>query len=155
MYKVIKRYGHEEGWSCTYRQWRANSHCQFIHGYSLAFEFEFECQDLDDRDWCVDFGSLKTLKAWLQHTFDHKMLVAKNDPKLELFMEMASQGLSDPVIVESISCEKFAEMAFIEAQTILENIGQCPRASLVSVRVSEHLGNTAVYCPPYKALVPV
>ena len=36
-----KKYGHERGLSAAFRQWRAVSHCRFMHGYSLEFEFVF------------------------------------------------------------------------------------------------------------------
>ena len=32
----------------AYRQWRADSHCKYLHGYSLSFKFEFECDELDE-----------------------------------------------------------------------------------------------------------
>ena len=37
----------------AYRQWRAESHCNLIHGYALSFHFEFECDTLDARNWCM------------------------------------------------------------------------------------------------------
>ena len=36
-YQVIKTYGNETGHSCAFRQWRAESHCNLIHGYGLGF----------------------------------------------------------------------------------------------------------------------
>src|SRR3954463_9367210 len=96
MYQVIKRYGHDQGWSCTFRQWRANhSHCRFTHGYALAFEFLFQCETLDSRNWVIDFGGLKNLKLWLQGPFDHKMLVAEDDPVLDAFIAMQQAGIAD------------------------------------------------------------
>lgn len=146
MYYVVKRYGHEEGWSCTFRQWRADhSHCQFIHGYPLAFEITFECDVLDARNWCLDFGGLKPLKSWLQATFDHKMLVAEDDPQLDYFKDMVKAAIADIVIVPDVGCEKFAEMAFNEADRILGEIAEKPRVRLKSVRVSEHGGNSAIF----------
>jgi 6-pyruvoyltetrahydropterin/6-carboxytetrahydropterin synthase len=148
MYQVVKRYGHEEGWSCTFRQHRAtHSHCRFIHGYPLAFEITFECEFLDARNWCIDFGGLKPLKAWLQSMFDHKMLVAEDDPQIEFFKLIADGGnaIADIVIVPDVGCEKFAEMAYYEADRILGEIGEKPRVKLRSVRVSEHGGNSAIF----------
>jgi 6-pyruvoyltetrahydropterin/6-carboxytetrahydropterin synthase len=149
MYQVIKRYGHEEGWSCTFRQWRADhSHCKFIHGYPLAFEFTFECQSLDTRNWVLDFGGLKALKSWLQATFDHKMLVAQDDPQLDLFETLCARGIADLVVVPATSCEAFAELAFRYANEILAKTEALPRVRLHSVKVSEHGGNSAIYlCP--------
>ena len=54
----------------AYRQWRADSHCNLIHGYALSFHFEFETDDLDARNWVVDFGGLRPLKDSLEDWFD-------------------------------------------------------------------------------------
>lgn len=149
MYQVIKRYGHSEGWSCTFRQWQAeHSHCRFIHGYPLAFEFTFECETLDTRQWVIDFGGLKGLKDWLQRQFDHKLLVAEDDPDIELFKTMGKKKLADIVIVEAVGCEKFAEIAWIYANGMLAAQGITDRVKLVSVRCAEHDGNSAVYLVP-------
>jgi 6-pyruvoyltetrahydropterin/6-carboxytetrahydropterin synthase len=145
-YRVVKTYGNDNGWSCTFRQWRAHdSHCHFIHGYSLGFELTFECETLDSRNWCLDFGGLKELKAWMQSMFDHRLLVAEDDPKLDLFRQLVKEGIADITIVAATSCEKFAEMVYMEAARLLDKLGEWPRVRLVSVRVSEHGGNSAIY----------
>ena len=46
----------------AYRQWRADSHCNLIHGYAMSFHFEFEADTLDARNWVTDFGGLRPLK---------------------------------------------------------------------------------------------
>ena len=79
-YKSTKTFGHELGLSSAFRQWKAQSHCRFVHGYALAVKFEFEAEELDVRNWVVDFGSLKSLRKMLEDTFDHKLLVAEDDP---------------------------------------------------------------------------
>ena len=58
-----KKYGHERGLSAAFRQWRAESHCRFMHGYSLEFGFVFGAHELDENNWVVDFGGLKGL-SW-------------------------------------------------------------------------------------------
>ena len=68
---TILKYGHDIGLSCAFRQPNADSHCKYIHGYSLSFNFVFTCLHLDENNWVVDFGSLKSLKNWLQETFDN------------------------------------------------------------------------------------
>ena len=70
-YLSTKTYTSERGYAVAYRQWRAESHCYLIHGYCLGFHFEFESDELDARNWVVDFGSLKTLKEKLDDWFDH------------------------------------------------------------------------------------
>lgn len=42
VYRSTKTYGHNAGLSCAFRQWKANSHCKYLHGYALSFKFVFE-----------------------------------------------------------------------------------------------------------------
>ena len=37
------------GLSAAFRQWKADSHCKYIHGYALEFEFEFGANELDKK----------------------------------------------------------------------------------------------------------
>ena len=82
-YFSLKKYGHERGLSAAFRQWRADSHCKFLHGYSLEFEFEFGAHELDERNWVYDFGDCGWIKTFLEQTFDHKLVIDKNDPDIE------------------------------------------------------------------------
>ena len=69
-----KTYNNDRGLSCAFRQWRAeHSHCKLIHGYSLGFKVIFECDELDERNWVMDFGGLKKFKNWLEDMFDHTL----------------------------------------------------------------------------------
>ena len=142
-----KTFGAERGFAVAYRQWKADTHCNLIHGYSLGFHMEFSCdeRDLDARNWVVDFGGLKGLKAMLEDTFDHKLLVAKDDPEIEWFREAHKRGIADIVEVEAGGCEKFAELVYLCSEQWLKDAGFSPRCRLVSVEVSEHGANSAIY----------
>lgn len=112
MYVSTKRYGHEAGFSISYRQHLADSHCKYIHGYSLAFEFEFESQSLDVRNWVCDFGGFKDLKAFLEKYFDHTLLVAEGDPERAFFEEIGRRGLAQIRFVSKTGCEGLSEFLF-------------------------------------------
>ena len=144
-FRSTKTFGHDLGLSCAFRQWKAESHCRYVHGYALAFRFEFEADELDVRNWVVDFGGLKGLKAMLEDTFDHKLVVASDDPHIEYFREGHKLGVLDLVEVEAGGCEKFAELVFECAEQWLLDAGFSPRCSLVSVEVKEHGANSAIY----------
>lgn len=140
-----KTYGHDLGLSAAFRQWRADSHCRFIHGYALSFRFEFEAEELDVRNWVVDFGGLKGLKGMLEDTFDHKLVVAADDPEIEWFKEAERRGIAEVVVVEAGGCERFAELVYnVTEQWMIDN-GFSPRCRLVSVEVKEHGANSAIY----------
>jgi 6-pyruvoyltetrahydropterin/6-carboxytetrahydropterin synthase len=150
--QVQKTYGHERGYTTTFRQWRAKSHCAYIHGYALAFSFTFECDDseLDENGWVIDFGGLKPLKAWLDQHFDHKFLVAHDDPALELFLDLGNDKktgkLVDPIVVKAVGCENFARLAGETVQDMLSKreLGET-KAHIVSVEVREHGSNAAIW----------
>ena len=134
-----KTYTHATGHSCAFRQWRADSHCNLIHGYALQFEFTFGGSELDERNWIVDFGGLKPLKEWLKHMFDHTYLVAEDDPELDTFVDLAKKDLVDLRIVSATGCERFVEMAFDKADEIVKDIsnGRCPRPRYNKLRFAK------------------
>lgn len=96
----------------AYRQWRAGTHCDQIHGYALSFKFEFSTDMLDERNWVVDYGSVRTLKDFICDLFDHKLLVAEDDPEKEFLLELGKRGLADITLVEKTGCEGIADFLF-------------------------------------------
>lgn len=139
-----KTYGHEVGLSCAFRQWRAHSHCKFIHGYALGVKFVFAAQFVDSCGWVVDFGGLKSLKQILEDTFDHRLLVAEDDPDIEAIKQLNSACIAQVLIVPATGCEAFSRMIYDVAAQWLKDAGFSPRVWLVSVEVSEHGGNSAI-----------
>lgn len=145
MFVSTKTYGHNLGLSACFRQWHAESHCRFLHGYALQVRLEFEANTLDERNWVVDFGSLKGFKSWLENTFDHKLLVAEDDPKLEQLLQLRNAGLADTVLVPATGCEAFAKLIFEAGEVWLKDNGYTPRVRMHLVEVSEHGANSAIY----------
>jgi 6-pyruvoyltetrahydropterin/6-carboxytetrahydropterin synthase len=145
MFKSTKRYGHEIGLSACFRQWRAESHCHLLHGYALAVKFVFASNDLDVRNWVVDFGSLKSMKGLLEDTFDHTLLVAEDDPYKPLLVQLGVMGVAKVVMVEATGCEAFAKLIYECAEVWLKDNGYSPRVWLESVEVSEHGANSAIF----------
>jgi len=96
----------------AYRQWRADSHCNQLHGYALSFLFHFSSDDVDVRNWVVDFGALKPLKEKLQEWFDHTLLVAMDDPEIEHFLALHKAKLARVVEVERTGCEGIADFLY-------------------------------------------
>ncbi len=147
IWRVVKWYGHDEGLSCSFRQWQADhSHCRFLHGYALAFRFTFATRTLDDRGWCIDFGGLKPLRAWLHEMFDHTLIAAADDPELPVLRDLQTRGLAQLRVLDGVGCEAFAAAAHRWASAFLarETAG---RVMLESVEVSEHAGNAASFTP--------
>lgn len=145
VYRSTKSYGHAEGLSCAFRQWRAvHSHCHLVHGYALAFKFVFVTHELDEHNWCFDFGGLKPVKAWLHEMFDHRFLVAEDDPEIGRFKQLDDHGLVALRVVPAVGCEAVARMVFdYVAQFAAETTSG--RVWLEQVEVREHSGNSAIY----------
>jgi 6-pyruvoyltetrahydropterin/6-carboxytetrahydropterin synthase len=144
-YRSSKTYGHDIGLSACFRQWKAQSHCKRLHGYALSVHLEFEADELDDRNWVVDFGSLKSFKQQLEDTFDHKLLVASDDPHLPAFQSLELLDLADIVVVDATGCEAFAKLVYEGAEIWLHDAGYAPRVRMHHVTVREHGANSATY----------
>jgi len=170
-YYSTKTYGNDRGLSCCFRQWRAShSHCSTLHGYSIGIKLVFECDTLDDKNWCMDFGGLKEFKAWADYMFDHTLIIAQDDPHLDFFKRMANMGnimnsgeipnwdsvkpyergaLCDLRIVEGVGCEMFAKMSYDKMAELLSSGDMRypinPTVRVKSVEVFEHGANSATY----------
>lgn len=171
IYTSSKTFGNDRGLSCCFRQWKAESHCSLLHGYSMGFKLVFESSSLDNRNWVYDFGAFKGFKGWLEQTFDHTVLIAKDDPYLSDFRELASiyqpskvkssfqlmentepherGALMKLVVVDAVGCEAFAKLAYDTMESILlsmQEAGLCnPAVKLKSVEAFEHGSNSATY----------
>ncbi len=143
-FSSTKTWGHEQGLSCAFRQWRAESHCRHLHGYALSVSIEFGATALDANGWVIDFGGLKEVKARLVDMFDHRTLVAQDDPHLEWFQQGRARGLLSLLIVPAVGCEAFANLVHAEATMWLGATGHTPRVHVASVEVREHAGNSAI-----------
>lgn len=142
-FKSTKRFS---GFPCTHRQWRAESHCKFVHGYSRAFYFEFAARELTKEGWVVDFGGLKEIKTWLEHMFDHTFLIAADDPHLEAFQKLDKEGVIQLRVMPNPGMEGSALYVYEEASKILKKT-YGDRAWITLVEVSENEKNTAQYIP--------
>ena len=138
-----KHYGHNIGLSAVFRQPNADhSHCHLLHGYSLAFTFG--CDELDNKNWAVDFGGLKPLKAWLEDMFDHKLCMDENDPMKDELLLLESKGLAEIRQFDGVGAEKFAEHAFNFADKLIREKTN-NRCYVVKVECAEHGANSAIY----------
>lgn len=144
-YYSTKHYGHNIGLSAVFRQPNADhSHCHLLHGYSLAFTFTFGCDELDNKNWAVDFGGLKPLKAWLEDSFDHKVAVDKADPHMDTLKDLEAKGLAELRIFDGVGAEKFAEHAWRFADKLIREATD-NRCYCVKAECAEHGANSAIY----------
>ena len=133
----------------AYRQWRADSHCNLIHGYSLSFHFEFEADTLDARNWVMDFGGLRPLKQNLEDWFDHTLLVSEDDPAKADLLKLQELKLAKVTLVEKTGCEGLASWLYEYINTIfLPTYGkeEAKRIWCCKVQVRETKSNMAMVC---------
>ncbi|MFP5457660.1 MAG: 6-pyruvoyl trahydropterin synthase family protein [Bacteriovoracia bacterium] len=134
------------GFPCTHRQWRAESHCRFVHGYSRDFYFEFACKERTVEGWVVDFGGLKELKKLLEDTFDHTFLAAQDDPELSIWQDLDRRGVIQLRVLPNPSMEGTAVWAYEKANEIVQRTTK-GRAWVTLVEVRENEKNSAKFVP--------
>ena len=130
--------------SCAFRQPEADSHCRFLHGYRLTAKFWFEAKHLDQNNWVVDFGGLKSLKKTMQDQFDHTTCISRTDPKADMFKKLRDAGVCDLRMMDGVGIEKFAEWCHGQADAHVRSITN-KRCRCVKVEVFEHENNSAIY----------
>ena len=111
-YKFVSTKEYIDAFPCAYRQWRADSHCNLIHGYSFSMKFFFGTDHLDVRNWAADYGGLKELKEILQGQFDHTLLVALDDPELEMYKMLQEKKMANVIPLDRLGCEGLADMLY-------------------------------------------
>ncbi len=142
-----------DGYSTCFRQWKAeDTHCKFLHGYAISFRVWFE-GDLDYRNWVWDFGGMKRSKTkingmspkdFFEWLLDHTTIIAEDDPYLDQFCKMDSEGIIQLRVLPATGCEKFAEYLY---QTINKFLSEETegRVKAIKVEVYEHERNSASY----------
>ncbi len=122
---------------------RHDGHCRLLHGHDMAVEFTFAAHQRDENGFIVDFGKVKYIKEWLEFNFDHKLLIAADDPEIPYFEDMNLRGLCDLRVIPGTSAEHIAEYIF-EHVTELLKLNEGKRVWLTSVRVWEDTRNSAL-----------
>ena len=141
MYRSTKTYQYLP---CAHRQWRDDGHCQYVHGYDRTVKIEFQCSSLDDKHWVMDFGALKEVKAFLEDTFDHTLLINEDDPQLEYFREMDRMGLCQLRVLPNVGMEGSAKYIFEWVEAWLKK-NTAGRVQVYSVECRENDKNSAIY----------
>tara|TARA_R100001460_G_scaffold11055_1_gene25924 strand:- start:954 stop:1424 length:471 start_codon:yes stop_codon:yes gene_type:complete len=142
-----------DGFSCVFRQWKAETtHCRFLHGYGVSFRVWFQ-GELDERNWVWDFGGMKRAKtqidgmnpkAWMDHMFDHTMIVAEDDPFLESFKRMDEAGAAQVRVVPATGAERFAQFIFEKIDSFVREETE-GRVKVLKVEFMEHGKNSAIF----------
>ncbi len=111
MYKVTKHidfcYGH--------RLLNYEGQCRHLHGHNGRIEVDIESDKLDARGMVVDFSDIKrVLKAWIDETLDHRMLLNKADPLVPVLQQ---RGELHYIMDENPTAESIAKLIFNHARS--------------------------------------
>ena len=90
---------------CAHRRFRHDGHCAWVHGYSRSFTLWFRTNEVTDNGFVMDFGKLKPVKAWLEDTFDHTLLLDTGDPLIPQFRAIEEQGGCKLVVFDDVGME--------------------------------------------------
>ena len=133
--------------STGHRQWKHDGHCSYAHGYGRYVEFTFACKRTDHRGWVMDFGDLKDVKKWLEDEWDHRLLLAYDDPLLEDFVQLHEKGgVNLNVMSEGYGpgIEDSCKYVYDKVNPIIKSKTQ-GRVWVENVRIYEHEKNWADY----------
>ena len=142
-----------DGFSTVFRQWKAEeTHCKYLHGYGVSFKVWFE-GELDEKNWVWDFGGMKRAKTkiddmspkeWMDHMFDHTVIIAEDDPFVESFQSMGVHGAAQVRVIPAVGAEKFAEFVFNKLNDFVKTETD-NRVKVLRVEFMEHGKNSAIY----------
>jgi 6-pyruvoyl-tetrahydropterin synthase len=109
-----------DNFPCCRRSWAGPGKSYFLHGYERTFEVEFACAETEpDTGFVVDYSCLRTLRAALEHQFDHTTLIAADDPQRDLFELLGERGVIDLRIMPDTGMESSAVWVFEAAERIV------------------------------------
>ena len=146
-----------DNYSVAIRQWKAqHSHCQLLHGYALKFKVWFasneplEENQLDDMNWIVDYGGFKDkpvgngLKSWMDHMWDHTLLIQKDDPYADVFEQLGQMGLAKVHLMDKMGAESNAKLVYDHFNKVLSKT-DAGRCKVIKVECFENDKNSSIY----------
>lgn len=131
-YTVTKQY---RDLPAAHRQHNHDGHCRFVHGHNWGFDITLTCDKLDDNGFVVDVGKLKAIKDFLNHWFDHTLLINDTDPWKDRYLDAHTDGLVDVRIVSNCGMEELAR--FVLESVAMLPLMLCADAQLRGLRVDE------------------
>ena len=142
MYRSSKNF---IGYPCAHRRWAHKGHCAFVHGYSRSFLVWFESNEREpNTGFVMDFGDLKEIKVWLEDKFDHTLLLDEEDPLLEDFQKLETQGACKLTVLPDVGMEGTAKYVFDHISKWVAD-KTSGRVWVHSVECRENEKNSAIY----------
>lgn len=130
--------------SCGHRVVGHEGKCRHLHGHNYRIHFYLTADKLDDLNRVMDFGLIKTVLCnWLEEKWDHKFLIWREDPVLNLHPRYPVPKADEVVAIldDSFVVLPFNPTAEALAQHLLEVV--CPtllrgyQVTVISVKIEE------------------
>ena len=109
--------------------------CRFLHGHHGRVRITLASRTLNEMGMVMDFGEIRTsLEAWVDAELDHRMILCREDPLLEILRENG-----EPVVIfeENPTAENIAKHIFLKGREL--------GLPITEVRVWETPRSSAVY----------
>lgn len=100
---------------------------------------------LDENGFVVDVGKLKEIKVYLEHMFDHTLLINLADPHREHFEKMHEDGLVDLRLVSNCGMEMLAALVSDHVQLLMDQLITDRVVSVIQVVCLEDAKNVSTY----------
>ncbi len=112
--------------------------CRHLHGHRYEVAFTVQANELNDLGMVIDFGVIKDkLCAWIDHHWDHKLLLWEEDP----FYTATIRDDSQEDIIDSLVPLPFNPTAENMAYFLLTTVGhhqlKNSGVTLVKVKLNE------------------
>lgn len=143
MYVDTKTFPKTLGLTVCFRDWRTRRRARFLHGGALTIAVTFEAMAVNSGGIAVDLNGVDALRDWIVETFDHKTLIASDDPALNVFEGLHDAGLIELVEVDSTSLLSLAAMIGERAEGWLVESGYEPTIRLRRVSVYDDATDSA------------
>ncbi len=110
MYEIVKSisfcYGH--------RLLNYDGPCAHLHGHNARADIHLASDTLDERGMVMDFSDIKReVKAWIDSTLDHTMLLSKEDPVIPYLNEAQERYF---LMEKNPTAEHIAEFIFLQLE---------------------------------------
>lgn len=154
MYHSTKKFGPistgHRNWHAACNSSRDSEKCSYIHGYGRYIQFTFSGQ-LDEKGWVYDFGGTKFIKEFLEKNWDHKTLIASDDPELDTLKELHNKKIIDLNILDvskgwTPAIEGSCKFVFDKIQPEITKKTE-GRIKISKIEIWEHENNSAIFIP--------
>jgi 6-pyruvoyltetrahydropterin/6-carboxytetrahydropterin synthase len=101
-------------------------------------------------NWIVDYSGFKDkpvgngLKSWMDHMWDHTLLIQKDDPYADVFEQLGQMGLAKVHLLDKMGAESNAKLVYDHFNEVLSKT-DAGRCKVIKVECFENDKNSSIY----------